>query len=55
MPGKDGWEKNSGEGGASLAKGLINQKKIWSVGDCYPEDWHFKGLKHEVEMEESGS
>ena len=26
VPGKDGWEKNSGEGGASLAKGLINKK-----------------------------
>ena len=51
VPGKDGWEKNSGEGGASLAKGLINKKKQ-SVGDSYPENWHFKGLKHEAGMEE---
>lgn len=26
VPGKDRWEKNSGEGGASLGKGLINKK-----------------------------
>ena len=32
VPGKDGWEKNSGEGGASLAKGLINKKnKVWET------------------------
>lgn len=33
VPGKDGLEKNSGEGGASLAKGLINKKKheVWET------------------------